>query len=158
DPHDPGAVAVVAGGQVQAAGVERPAVAADDVDAAGPGIQRIGEVAPALNAEDAVFGGEVVADGAGQVLGQVDAVVDVDLVGIDGDVEAVRRLQHQAEAEVGGLLRLQPLGAERDRGRVGHPEGDDVIWHAFNDVGGGGVELLLLQRRRAEAGRGGGAQ
>src|SRR5690606_12922265 len=59
DPHDPGAVAVVAGGQVQAAGVERPAVAADDVDAAGPGVQRVGEVAPALNAEDAVFGGEV---------------------------------------------------------------------------------------------------
>src|SRR5690606_21863270 len=86
DALDRRAVAVVAGGEAQVAGIQRPVVAADDVDAAGLRIERIGEVAPALHAEDAVLGGQIVADRAGQVLGQVDAVVDVDLVGVDGDV------------------------------------------------------------------------
>ena len=100
------------------AAVERPAIRADDVDAAGLGVDGVGEVAAAGHAEDAARLQERRDRRADQVLGQHDAVVDVDAVRVDRDVQRVDRLQHEAEAVVGRFLGLERLGAERDRGGI----------------------------------------
>ncbi len=67
--------------------------------------------------------------GRRQVLGQHDAVADIDAVGIDRDADAVQA-GHGAEREVERLLGVERLGAEGDGGRVARLEGDRFERHA----------------------------
>ncbi|KAG0771663.1 hypothetical protein G6F22_016295 [Rhizopus arrhizus] len=73
--------------------------AGHEVDTAGARIQAVGEVRERGHLRQAEAGQQRAAGGVGGNAGrQRDAVIDVDLVRVDGDVQAVDRLQHQAQA------------------------------------------------------------
>src|SRR5690606_32875455 len=126
DAGDLGVGVVPAAGEVEAAVAEVGAVAGHQVDAAGAGIDRIGEVAAAVDPEDAARFQQVPHRVAGEVGRERDAFVDLDVVRVEGDVERVHRLQHQAQAVGQRFLRLQRLGAEGLRHRAGGGEGADL--------------------------------
>ncbi|MNC42363.1 hypothetical protein D3C75_911780 [compost metagenome] len=55
---------------------------------------------------------------ARQLVGEGDAVVDVDAVGIQGHRSVVQRAPDQAQGQVGGLLGLQRAATEQGRLRA----------------------------------------
>ena len=159
DGIDRGGVPVEAQGVAQVAvGTDVLPVVADQVDAAGGGVEGVGEVGHRLvgrqpgRREDRLD-----LRGAAQVAGLGDAVLDLDLVGIQGDAGVVDRLQGQAEADVGRLLRFQGGGAEGLGHRRIHRD-IAVVEQVAVDAGLRGRAVdLLRQRRRAEAGAEGAA-
>ncbi|KAG1082428.1 hypothetical protein G6F40_015128 [Rhizopus arrhizus] len=140
----------------QAAGRERHGVAGHEVDTAGARIQAVGEVRERGHLRQAEAGQQRAAGGVGGNAGrQRDAVIDVDLVRVDGDVQAVDRLQHQAQAVGGGGLGLQRRGAQCLCSRAGGREGAALDEHAVGELAGHCLVALLRQRRCTEAAGGG---
>src|SRR5690606_10372138 len=126
DAGDLGLRVVVACGQVEAAVGQGPRVTANHVDTAGAGVHRVGEIAPARDPEDAPRLEELAYRVTGEVGREHDAVVDLDLIRVHGHVQALGRLQHQAEAVRERLLRLQRLGAQCAGDPAGRREGADL--------------------------------
>ena len=128
------------------------------VETLGAGVEGVGEIAhgaqfggfrDALGQQERNVGGRV------DVAGDADAVVHLDVVIVDGDVEAAARGDHETAREAGRLFRTQRFGeveladgAVRTHGgnaqRHGRAEGE-----ARRQVLG----ELLARGRRAEAGR-----
>ena len=86
-----------------------------------------------------------------RLAGQSDAIPHVDAVVVDGDVE-IARLDHLAERDVDGGLRIQGPGPQRNGSRMGRGQGGVVHQVALVVVGGGHVDQVGLSHRRdAEA-------
>ena len=70
---------------------------------------------------------------------------------IDRQVEAAERIERRTARQVDRLFGLERLRAERARHRAVHRDGRHVHGHTRQEVGRGGGEILLVQRRRTEA-------
>ena len=82
-----------------------------------------------------------------RLAGQSDAIPHVDAVVVDGDVE-IARLDHLAERDVDGGLRIQGPGPQRNGSRMGRGQGGVVHQVALVVVGGGHVDQVGLSHRR----------
>src|SRR6185369_9364443 len=109
DVHDLGLVVAVRGRQIDTAAEELVLIVRDEVDAVGFGVDRVGEE---TNAADA----ERLEDRLDRILIEVagvdDAVVDVDVEVVGGELEIRQRLPDESAAVVLRFLRLQIACAE----------------------------------------------
>ncbi|KAF1858517.1 hypothetical protein Lal_00015034 [Lupinus albus] len=144
--------------RVQLAAAERRAVRCGQVQALRARVDGVHEelrLAHAQVLQDGAQGRVVVGVEAAR---QHDAVVDLDVVQVGRDGDGVRRRPRRAQREALRFLFMQL----RDAGRVGDLAAvrreHDVHRHAADEVGERGREIYLLQRRRAEARAGRGAQ
>ena len=70
---------------------------------------------------------------------------------VDGQVETAERVEGRTARQVDRLFGLELLRSQRARDRAVHRDGRDVDRHAGQEIGRGGGEELLVQRRRTEA-------
>ena len=148
---DVGGVEVRCQREVEAPGRGRlQRIAQHEIHALGARIHAVDEEAAAADADEALAVQELAHWRGREVLRQHDAIVDIDAIGIDGEIE-LAEAQHRAHREVRRLLRIQVRGTERTGHRIARREGRDFHeTHAGNVVRGRRLEELLLQRGRAE--------
>src|SRR5471032_1618335 len=129
----------------------------DEIGAAGARVDAVGEVLYPLGAGQPGRLQRRRERGTEHIAGADDAVLHRHLIAVDGDVDVVSRLEHEAEAEVDRLLRLQILRAElaRQRRTIQQQLGQAGPHFAGHRIDVGAVVRLriadLRQRRRAEA-------
>ena len=123
---------------------------ADQIDALGGGIHRIGEVAATINIGEALGRQKVAHSRATQVFRKNDAITHFHVIGIQGDAPVVGRLDHQTQTEVGRFLGVQRFGTQCLSNRAGHRERAHIELYTVDEVGGGSRIQLLRQRRRTE--------
>ena len=114
-------------------------VLADDVDAAGAGIDRVGhELRPGVLAV-ARLRQNALGVWPGNTAAEQQSITDGDLIRIDGHRGLVNRTQHQTQRVVGRLLRLQLFGTQGACRRViGRQDACQYRVAIGIDVGGGG--------------------
>jgi hypothetical protein len=127
------------------------------IDAGRLGVDTVDEEAAAADADEALAREVVAHVLLCEIFRQHDAVVDVDSVRVDRQRHG-REIHDGAERVVHGLLGVEILGAECARDWIADGERRDVIREARDEVRRCRREILLLQRRRAEAGLGRAAQ
>src|SRR5690606_14164615 len=81
-----------------------------------------------------------------------DLVADLDAISVDGQVE-IAKLEDGAERIIDGLLWFKRLGAQRTRNEARRRESASFDHVRRLEHRGGGCEMGLLQRRRAETAR-----
>src|SRR5262249_12790280 len=105
-------------------------------------------------------GGQDRPDGAArEVARQHDAVVDLDVVVVGGDIEGAGRVEREAAAEVQRILGLEVGRAQGARHRAVHREGADLDRYRalagdVDEVRADRGEMRLGEGRRTEAGAG----
>ena len=133
------------------------------VGATGAGVDGVGKVLHPLGAGQPSRAQRRCEGGAEHVTGAHDAVFYLDLVAVERDVDIVGRFEHQPQAEVHRLFRIEVARAEAagQVGVVAQQLGQARRHLARYRVDVGAVVGLrvadLRERRRAEAGTGGAA-
>src|SRR5690606_1994360 len=113
---------------------------------------------PARDAEDSARFEEAGHGGAGQVFGKHDAIVNLDAIGINRQIQILNRLKHETNADVPGFLRLQWLRAESKRGGAVCCEGAHFVRNSAGEGCRCRLEILLGKRWRSESVGDGAAQ